>query len=112
MPELFHDNDLSPPASLKSSEEHHRLTLASVRASNDSSDSLRNLELSEGPMAERGRSRSYSMTGFDFQRDLLPLSSSLSEPDTTSFGEIGEKNITLLHGIGLIVGLQIGSGIL
>lgn len=98
MPELFHDNDLSPPASLKSSGEHHRLTFASVRASNDSSDSLRNLELSEGPMSERGRSRSYSMTGFDFQRDLLPLSSSLSEPDTTSFGESGEKNITLLHG--------------
>ncbi|KAG2753221.1 L-methionine transporter [Suillus brevipes Sb2] len=113
MPELFHDNDLSPPASesFKSSGEHHRLTLASGRASNDSSDSLRNLELSEGPMSERVRSRSYSLTGFDFQRDLLPLSSSLSEPDTTAFGESGEKNITLLHGIGLIVGLQIGSGI-
>lgn len=111
MPELFYANDLSPPASLKSSEEHHHLTFASTRTSNDSSDSLRNLELSEGPISERGRSRSYSMTGFDFQRDLLPLSSSLSEPDTTSFGEIGEKNITLLHGIGLIVGLQIGSGI-
>lgn len=111
MPELFYDNDLSPPASLKSSGEHHHLTFVSARASHDSSDSLRNLELSEGPIAERGRSRSYSMTGFDFQRDLLPLSSSLSEPDTTSFGESGEKNITLLHGIGLIVGLQIGSGI-
>lgn len=62
-------------------------------------------------MSDRGRTRSYSMSGFDFQRDLLPLSSSLSEPDTTSFGESGEKNITLLHSIGLIVGLQIGSGI-
>ncbi|KAG2134414.1 amino acid permease-domain-containing protein [Suillus bovinus] len=111
MPELFYDNDFSLPASLKSSGEHHHLTFAPARASNDSSDSLRNLELSEGPISERGRSRSYSMTGFDFQRDLLPLSSSLSEPDTTSFGESGEKNITLLHGIGLIVGLQIGSGI-
>ncbi|KAG2111595.1 amino acid permease-domain-containing protein [Suillus discolor] len=107
MPELFYDNDLSPPASLKSSGEHHHLTFVSARASHDSSDSLRNLELSEGPIAERGRSRSYSLTGFDFQRDLLPLSSSLSEPDTTSFGESGEKNITLLHGIGLIVGLQV-----
>ncbi|KAG1891059.1 amino acid permease-domain-containing protein [Suillus subluteus] len=80
--------------------------LGTSRDSNDSSDSLRNLELSEGPMSERGRSRSYSITGFDFQRDLLPLSSSLSEPDT---GESGEKNITLLHGIGLIVGLQVTS---
>lgn len=111
MPELFYANDLSPPSSVESPGDHHRLTLASARDSNDSSDSLRNLELSEGPMSERGRSRSYSITGFDFQRDLLPLSSSLSEPDTTSFGESGEKNITLLHGIGLIVGLQIGSGI-
>ncbi|KAG2157144.1 amino acid permease-domain-containing protein [Suillus clintonianus] len=110
MPELLYDDDLSPPASLKSSGEHQRLTFA-TRASNDSSDSLRNLELSEGPMSERGRPRSYSMTGFDFQRDLLPLSASMSEPDTTSFGETGEKNITLLHGIGLIVGSQIGSGI-
>ncbi|KAG1756731.1 amino acid permease-domain-containing protein [Suillus paluster] len=107
MPEVFYDDDLSPPASLKSSEEHHRLTFGSA---NDSSDSLRNLELSEGPMSERGRPRSYSITGFDFQRDLLPLSSSLSEPDT-SRGESGQKDITLLHGIGLIVGVQIGSGI-
>ncbi|KAG0707713.1 L-methionine transporter [Suillus ampliporus] len=110
MPEVFYDDDLSPPASLKSSGEHHRLTRASALASKDSLDSLRNLELSEGPMSERGRPRSYSITGFDFQRDLLPLSASVSEPDT-SFGEIGEKNITLLHGIGLIVGSQIGSGI-
>jgi hypothetical protein len=101
MPELFYDDDFSPPASLHSSAEHHRLTqslTASGHASNDSSDSLRNLELSEGPMSERGRQRSYSMSGFDFQRDLLPLSASLSEPNTTTFGEIGEKDITLLHG--------------
>lgn len=49
-------------------------------------------------MSGRGRQRSYSISGFDFQRDLLPLSASLSEPDTTTFGEIGEKDITLLHG--------------
>jgi hypothetical protein len=49
-------------------------------------------------MSERARPRSYSISGFDFQHDLLPLTASVSEPDTTMFGEIGEKDITLLHG--------------
>ncbi|KAI6103401.1 amino acid permease-domain-containing protein [Pisolithus sp. B1] len=44
------------------------------------------------------------------RRDLLPLSASLSEPDSAQ-GEAVEKSIGLIQGIGLIVGLQIGSGI-
>ncbi|KAI6036238.1 amino acid permease-domain-containing protein [Pisolithus microcarpus] len=56
------------------------------------------------------RPRSISFSGFDFQRDLLPLSASLSEPDSAR-GEAVEKSIGLIQGIGLIVGLQIGSGI-
>jgi len=98
MPELFYDDDFSPPASRHSSTERLTKARVSTHVSNDSLDSLRNLELSEGPMSERARPRSYSVSGFDFQRDLLPLSSSLSEPDTATFGGIGEKNITLLHG--------------
>jgi len=73
------------------------------RHSNDSddSDALRALELSEGPLGadhvRPRRGRSYSSTGFDFQLDLLPLSASLSEPDT-SRTDGGEKSISLLNG--------------
>ncbi|TFY79409.1 hypothetical protein EWM64_g4606 [Hericium alpestre] len=81
-------------------------------SSHDSEDSLRALELSEGPefIPATGRVRSYSVGGFDFERDLLPLSSSLSEPDETR-PVATEKSIGLINGIALIVGLQIGSGI-
>ncbi|KAH7926312.1 amino acid transporter [Leucogyrophana mollusca] len=101
-------SDFSPPRSLKSSTEHYPLTL--TRHSHESTDSLRALELAEGPMPVRGRGRSISFSGFDFQRDLLPLSTSLSEPDN-AHAEGSEKSINLIHGIGLVVGLQIGSGI-
>ncbi|GJE86900.1 L-methionine transporter [Phanerochaete sordida] len=84
------------------------------RASQDSQDSLRALELSEGPLlAESPRShraRSYSVSGFDFQNDLLPLTASLSEPENVRI-EAKEKHIGLVNGIALCVGLQIGSGI-
>ncbi|CAL1704464.1 unnamed protein product [Somion occarium] len=82
-----------------------------LRSSHESDDSLRELEFSEGPLlAEpRSRGRSYSVSGFDFERDLLPLSSSLSEPDVQRGP--GEKHIGLVNGIALVVGLQIGSGI-
>lgn len=83
------------------------------RHSNDSDDSLRALEITQGPMAgssRYGRGRSYSISGFEFQRDLFPLASTLAESEMTR-GEGNEKNVTLINGIALIVGLQIGSGI-
>ncbi|KAF9052662.1 L-methionine transporter [Panaeolus papilionaceus] len=82
------------------------------RHSNDSDDSLRNLELSNGPapINSRTRGRSYSVSGFDFQHDLLPLSASVTDPGNLHT-EGQEKNISLLNGIALVVGLQIGSGI-
>ncbi|KAL0946858.1 hypothetical protein HGRIS_013025 [Hohenbuehelia grisea] len=85
----------------------------SPRQSRDSEESLRALEISEGPISPPNnfsRGRSYSITGFDFQQDLLPLTASLSEPDTPH-ADGGEKNIGVLNGIALVVGLQIGSGI-
>lgn len=71
------------------------------RASQDSEDSLRALEISEGPLlAESPRShraRSYSVSGFDIQNDLLPLTASLSEPENVRV-EAREKHIGLVNG--------------
>ncbi|KAI0093863.1 L-methionine transporter [Irpex rosettiformis] len=85
-----------------------------ARYSQDSEESLRALEISDGPLLAEtprtGRGRSYSVSGFDFQSDLLPLSASLSEPESVGV-ESKEKHIGLVNGIALCVGLQIGSGI-
>lgn len=70
------------------------------RSSQESDDSLRALEISDGPLlaeAPRSRARAYSVSGFDFQRDLLPLSASISEPDVQRGP--GEKNIGLVNGM-------------
>lgn len=70
------------------------------RSSNDSDDSLRALELSDGPvdaLQVTRPGRSYSISGFDFQHDLLPLSTSLSETDGAV--QVGsERNIGLVNG--------------
>ncbi|EPT06173.1 hypothetical protein FOMPIDRAFT_124911 [Fomitopsis schrenkii] len=88
--------------------------LDNAETSQDSDDSLRDLEYSEGPLLAEGpitsRARSYSISGFDFQDGLLPLTASLSEPDTLR-GESQPKNLSLVSGVALVVGLQIGSGI-
>ncbi|KAJ7452382.1 L-methionine transporter [Mycena galericulata] len=77
------------------------------------SDSLRALEISDGPLemptTRFGRGRSYSVSGFEF--DLLPLSASVADPEMVQGESAGEKNLGLVNGIALIVGLQIGSGI-
>ncbi|KAJ7097894.1 L-methionine transporter [Mycena belliarum] len=92
----------------------------SSRHSRDSgSDSLRALEISDGPVEVpatrfgRGRStRAHSISGFGgFEFDLLPLSASLADPEMVQGENAGEKNLGLVNGIALIVGLQIGSGI-
>ncbi|KZS99222.1 L-methionine transporter [Sistotremastrum niveocremeum HHB9708] len=84
-------------------------------SSRDSADSLRALELSEGPQSggesyptPRRTGRSYSISGFHFDNNLIPLS--LSEPERSS-DPLAPKNIGLIRGVALIAGLQIGSGI-
>jgi hypothetical protein len=74
------------------------------RQSNASDDSqeLRALELEEGPAIPYHapgrfyRPRSESMTLFRFENELLPLSTTLSDPDM--YREVGEKSISLLSG--------------
>ncbi|GBE82155.1 hypothetical protein SCP_0405350 [Sparassis crispa] len=92
----------------------YSLSPRTSRSSHDSDDSLRALEISDGPLLADAprptRGRAYSISGFDFQRDLLPLAASLSEPESLH-GEAHEKHIGLVNGVALVVGLQIGSGI-
>ncbi|KAJ3564294.1 hypothetical protein NP233_g8392 [Leucocoprinus birnbaumii] len=79
-------------------------------SSHDSEESLRALELEEGPATTlaqgSSRTRSYSVSGFNFQDDLLPLTASVTEPVISRGHGLG-----LVNGIALCVGLQIGSGI-
>ncbi|TRM56224.1 amino acid permease-domain-containing protein [Schizophyllum amplum] len=86
------------------------MTLSSPRSSASSEESLRALEYDQGP-ARGMRGRSYSLSGFEFAENLLPLTASVSAPETLPGGDHHEKNIGLVNGIALIVGLQIGSGI-
>jgi hypothetical protein len=80
----------------------------SPRESHDSDDSLKNLELTEGPSFVPPRpSRQFSDT-FQFQSEILPLETSLSEPVTLTAGDLSEKKrIGLVKGIALCVGLQV-----
>ncbi|KAG6851004.1 hypothetical protein H0H93_004491 [Arthromyces matolae] len=82
------------------------------RHSHDSDEgTLRALEISEGPVIapRHGRGRSYSGSGFEFQHDLLPLSTSLTDPESVQ--DFSSLKLLSSKGIALIVGLQIGSGI-
>jgi hypothetical protein len=77
--------------------EQERSSLRS-RSSHDSDDSLAALELLEGaaPTA-RHRARSLSGSNFGFERDLLPLSASLSESEEVRSAS-GEKTIGFING--------------
>jgi hypothetical protein len=66
--------------------------------SRDSNESLRALELSDGPLAPPRRVRSYSMAALDFQTELLPLSAS-TEVEVPSRPEAVEKNISVTNGV-------------
>lgn len=92
---------LKSPSSPHIASPTYKLSGRSPRASQDSDDSLRDLEYSEGPLLAEGpitsRARSYSISGFDFQDGLLPLTASLSEPDTLR-GESQPKNLSLVSG--------------
>lgn len=88
----------------------------SPRSSHDSDDSLRALELTEGPSgysASLNSSRahapkSYSVSRFQFEPDLFQLTSTLDDPDEQTSGELGEKKrIGFMKGVALCVGLQV-----
>ena len=88
----------------------------SPRSSHDSDDSLRALELTEGPSGysvppnnSRTRAfRSYSVSGFKFEPDLFQLSSTLDDPVEEGSGDLGEKKqIGFAKGVALCVGLQV-----
>lgn len=78
-------SDFTPRASPEGYSLAHRL--------DDSTESLCNLERLDGPVA---RPRALSLSGFDFQQELLPLSASLSEPDVLH-ADAGEKNIGVIQ---------------
>jgi hypothetical protein len=63
----------------------------------DSNESLRALELSDGPLVPPRRGRSYSMAALDFQAELLPLSAS-AESEGPARSEPVEKNIGVVNG--------------
>ncbi|KAK4686405.1 hypothetical protein P7C73_g3718, partial [Tremellales sp. Uapishka_1] len=76
--------------------------------------SLRALELSESFPEDRrprhGRSNTVtSLGGFDFQNALLPLTLSGEGEEHAKAEEM--KHIGLVHGVALVVGMQVGSGI-
>jgi hypothetical protein len=73
----------------------------STHSMRDSNESLRALEFSDGPsdmpLRGAGRVRSYSMAGFDFQAEMLPLSES-REASTPAGAEVVDKNIGVVKG--------------
>jgi len=88
----------------------------SPRSSRDSDDSLRALELTEGPSgysvapnnSRTHAPRSYSVSGFKFEPDLFQLSSTLDDPVDGGSGELEErKQIGFGKGVALCVGLQV-----
>ena len=65
-------------------------------------DELRALELADGPVSaggprRGGRGRSFSLSGFAFENDLLPLTSSLDASEEVRTPG-AEKSISLLNG--------------
>ncbi|ORY28294.1 putative L-methionine porter [Naematelia encephala] len=103
---------LSP--SLPSSPPSRTLSPSSPRALSPTS-SLRALEFSGAESPSIGRpSRSDTVTslgGFEFQHALLPLTLSGEGADGADAHKGEEKHVGLLHGVALIVGTQVGSGI-
>lgn len=79
--------------------------------------SLRALELSESyaddedlPRPRHHRSNTVtSFAGFEFEHALLPLT--LSGEEAEAAHQADEKHVGLWHAIGLVVGMQVGSGI-
>ena len=88
----------------------------SPRSSHDSDDSLRALELTEGPSgypvglnsSSTHLPRSRSASGFQFEPDLFQLTTTLDDPAGVTSGELGEKKqIGFMKGVALCVGLQV-----
>lgn len=123
----------SAPISMSSpyrgiSASHSRSSIASSSRSPAQSPAktLRDLEFSESfvepstnnrpTLGRANRSSTLSsFTGFDFRDGLLPLAPSGdqvgSRNDTNGGLHAEEKHVGLIHGVALVVGMQVGSGI-
>jgi hypothetical protein len=89
-----------------------------TRSTRSRENDLRALELSESCVDSRpslsrpGRSDTItSLGGFDFRDGLLPLTLSGEGQEAQATAHTEEKHVGMLHGMALVVGMQVGSGI-
>lgn len=90
--------DHSPPLSLRALE-----LSESFPDENDNDDSNR-------PFRPRSNTVT-SFAGFEFEHALLPLTLSGEAAESTGQNQGDERHVGLWHAIGLVVGMQVGSGI-
>ncbi|WVF72013.1 hypothetical protein IAT40_006825 [Kwoniella sp. CBS 6097] len=126
----------STSSSSRSRSRSRDFSSASSSRSHTPTQSLRDLELSNLPakdgvndeggsgteepgfLGKKGRSATItSLAGFDFEHALLPLTLSGEDEEVNGGVAVGsgerveERHVGLLHGIALVVGAQVGSGI-
>ncbi|KAK9465249.1 amino acid permease-domain-containing protein [Lipomyces arxii] len=100
---------------VSSSDQEDREDVQSSRGSSDrlshldyeNDEELRNLQLS----FESARSHSYGGSQYDYGDNLYPLVASTETRDGQAVPLEKQKRLGVLNGLGLVIGLQIGSGI-
>ncbi|WVQ98904.1 hypothetical protein IAU59_006035 [Kwoniella sp. CBS 9459] len=114
------DRDFSPSSSRSHTPDQSLRDLELSSKAADGSSELKEDGVSSEPglLGKKGRSATItSLAGFDFEHALLPLTLSGEDElnERTAAGAGGERteerHVSLLHGIALVVGAQVGSGI-